>query len=84
MSNGAIPRDQASPYRLPADEVLAGLGTDARRGLGREEAQARAEALAAIDGRVQERVRDAAQAAQAGEPADERLVFDLMFVGQRP
>ena len=46
--------------------------------------QARAEALDAIDARVQERVRDAAEAARAAEPADERLVFDLMFVGQQP
>ena len=41
MSDDAIAQHQPPPYRLPADEVLAGLGTDARRGLSREEAQAR-------------------------------------------
>ena len=43
MSDGAIPQDQTPPYRRSADEVVAALGTDARRGLGREEARRRLE-----------------------------------------
>lgn len=49
-----------------------------------ESGDASEESLAAIDAQVQGRVREAAEFAQAGEPADERLVFDLMFVGQAP
>jgi Ca2+-transporting ATPase len=41
MSDGIVPQDQAPPYRRSADEVVAALGTDARRGLGREEARKR-------------------------------------------
>lgn len=46
--------------------------------------KAAAGALASIEERVDQRVRQASAFAAAGEPADERLVFDLMFVGQRP
>ena len=41
MSDGTVPQDQAPPYRRSADEVVAGLGTDARHGLSREEARKR-------------------------------------------
>ena len=41
MSDGTVPQDQAPPYRRSADEVVAALGTDARRGLSREEARKR-------------------------------------------
>lgn len=37
-----------------------------------------------IETRVHERVDEAVKFAQEGEPADENLVFDLMFLGQRP
>jgi pyruvate dehydrogenase E1 component alpha subunit len=49
-----------------------------------ESGDASEKSLAAIEARVQDQVRQAAEFAQAGEPADERLVFDLMFVGQTP
>jgi Ca2+-transporting ATPase len=35
--------EPAAAYRMPVDDVLAALGTDARRGLGEEEARARLE-----------------------------------------
>ena len=41
-------------------------------------------ALNAIDARVDQQVEAAAQFAQSGAPAERRLVFDLMFVGQEP
>ncbi|HYI81691.1 MAG TPA: HAD-IC family P-type ATPase, partial [Acetobacteraceae bacterium] len=43
MSGSAIPHDQTPPYRRSADQVVAALGTDAPRGLCREEAQRRLE-----------------------------------------
>jgi TPP-dependent pyruvate/acetoin dehydrogenase alpha subunit len=43
---------------------------------------AQAGELDAIDARVRQRVVEASQFAEAGEPADEGLVFDLMFVDQ--
>jgi len=41
MSAATTERDQIIPYRQPVDEVLAALGTDARRGLSEAEARAR-------------------------------------------
>ncbi|MGH8034232.1 MAG: thiamine pyrophosphate-dependent dehydrogenase E1 component subunit alpha [Lysobacterales bacterium] len=43
---------------------------------------AQAAELDAIDAKVRQRVVEASQFAEAGEPADEGLVFDLMFVDQ--
>ncbi|MGA7901550.1 MAG: cation-transporting P-type ATPase, partial [Terrimicrobiaceae bacterium] len=43
MSTAAIQRNQITAYQQAIDEVLAALGTDARRGLSEEEAQARLE-----------------------------------------
>src|SRR5215207_8613055 len=43
MSAAAVERDGTTAYQLPVDELLAVLGTDARRGLGGAEAQARLE-----------------------------------------
>lgn len=40
--------------------------------------------LGEIDERVIARVKAAVEFAEAGAPADDRLVFDLMFVGQAP
>ena len=41
MSTATIQRNQITAYQQPIDEVLAALGTDARRGLSEGEAQAR-------------------------------------------
>ncbi len=41
MSAAKAQRDMTAPYRQSVDEVLAALGTDARRGLSEAEAQAR-------------------------------------------
>jgi P-type Ca2+ transporter type 2C len=41
MSTATIQRNQMTAYQQPIDEVLAALGTDARRGLSEGEAQAR-------------------------------------------
>ena len=43
MSAAAVERDWTTAYQQPVDELLAVLGTDARRGLGGAEAQARLE-----------------------------------------
>jgi Ca2+-transporting ATPase len=43
MSAAAVERDGTTAYQQPVDELLAALGTDARRGLGGAEAQARLE-----------------------------------------
>ncbi len=43
MNSDILPQDEAPPYRRPAEEVLAALGTDARRGLSQEEARRRLE-----------------------------------------
>jgi len=40
--------------------------------------------LLAIGERVDQQVNEAEEFAQASEPADDHLVFDLMFVGQNP
>jgi len=37
-----------------------------------------------IESRIRQRVEEASRFAEASAPADERLVFDLMFVGQNP
>ena len=39
MGTAAIQRNQITAYQQPVDEVLAALGTDARRGLSEAEAQ---------------------------------------------
>ena len=41
MSTATIQRNQITAYQQPIDQVLAALGTDARRGLSEGEAQAR-------------------------------------------
>jgi len=46
--------------------------------------EASEEEIAGIDARVAAQVTAASEFAQAGEPADENLVFDLMFTGQQP
>ena len=43
MSAVAVERDGITAYQQPVDELLAVLGTDARRGLGGAEARARLE-----------------------------------------
>ena len=43
MSTATIQRNQITAYQQPVDEVLAALGTDARRGLSEGEARARLE-----------------------------------------
>ena len=43
MNTTAIPQNRIVPYQQKIDEVLATLGTDARRGLSEREAQARLE-----------------------------------------
>ena len=43
MSTPTIQQDQPPAYRLPVDEVLTGLHTDARHGLSEQEARARLE-----------------------------------------
>lgn len=43
MSAATRQQDQLAPDRQPVDAVLAGLGTDARLGLSKWEAQARLE-----------------------------------------
>ncbi len=43
MSAAAVERDETTAYQQPVDELLAVLGTDARRGLGGAEARARLE-----------------------------------------
>jgi Ca2+-transporting ATPase len=45
MSAATIKRNQITAYQQPIDEVLAALGTDARRGLSEGEAQARLEKI---------------------------------------
>ena len=40
--------------------------------------------LDGIESRIRQRVEEAARFAEASAPADQRLVFDLMFVGQNP
>ena len=40
--------------------------------------------LEAIGSRVRQAVDSASRFAEEGGPADERLVFDLMFTGQQP
>ena len=41
MSTATIPHEQMDAYRQRVEDVLAAFGTDARRGLSREEARAR-------------------------------------------
>ncbi len=43
MNSMTIEHDKIVPYRLSVNEVLTALGTDARNGLSKEEAQARLE-----------------------------------------
>ena len=45
MSTATIQRNQKTAYQQPVDEVLAALGTDARRGLSEGEARARLEQI---------------------------------------